>query len=304
MRTDNTNTPGNSNIIVSFSFENHAVRGFEYRGEAHFIGNEVTDALGYTNASKALNDHCKALKKLNYNESLEMGLTEQGKNLRGISIIPERDVYRLVMRSNLPTAEAFEEKVVGEILPAIRKTGGYMLASPEETPEELALRAMSVLQATVERQKGQIADLSPKAVALQRIADAEGSLNLTEVAKALHVKRKDLIGWLGVHGWIYRRKGSGNWLGYASKEKAGYLTHKVNIERMPDGEDRVHEQVRITPMASRGLHRQFPELSWSRMRLCQLRQPLSLSPKRQRKQPDTGGPSLRGRQRWRENGPR
>lgn len=205
MTNGSTNTQHNSNSIVSFSFESHAVRGFEYQGEAHFIGNEVTDALGYTNASKALNDHCKALKKLNYNESLELGLTEQGKNLRGFSIIPERDVYRLVMRSNLPTAEAFEEKVVGEILPAIRKTGGYMVAAPEETPEELALRAMSVLRATVERQKGQIADLSPKAAALDAISEAEGDMGVRDAGRELGgIGQTKVTTYLIEHKWACR----------------------------------------------------------------------------------------------------
>ena len=202
---NNTISTSNSNNIVAFSFENHAVRGFEYRGEAHFIGNEVTDALGYTNASKALNDHCKSLKKINYNESLGMGLTEQGKNLRGISIIPERDVYRLVMRSNLPTAEAFEETVVGEILPAIRKTGGYMAATPEETPEELALRAMSVLQATVARQKNQITELTPKAAALDAISEAEGDMGVRDAGRELDgIGQAKVTAYLLDHKWACR----------------------------------------------------------------------------------------------------
>ena len=205
MRTNNTNTMGNSNSIVTFSFESHAVRGFEYKGEAHFIGNEVADALGYTNASKALNDHCKSLKKINYNESLEMGLTEQGKNLRGISIIPERDVYRMVMRSNLPTAEAFEEKVVGEILPAIRKTGGYMVAVPEETPEEIMLRALTIAKETVDRQKIQIVDLAPKAAALDAISEAEGDMGVRDAGRELDgIGQTKVVASLIQHKWACR----------------------------------------------------------------------------------------------------
>lgn len=232
MRTDNTNTPGNSNIIVSFSFENHAVRGFEYRGEAHFIGNEVTDALGYTNASKALNDHCKALKKLNYNESLEMGLTEQGKNLRGISIIPERDVYRLVMRSNLPTAEAFEEKVVGEILPAIRKTGGYMAASPEETPEELALRAMSVLQATVERQKKALDEAEPQIESYKRLANLEGLHNIRWSAQQCGWPERKFSEKLCELKWCYRHPVTGRLTVYRETINRGLMdTKNVEVKR-------------------------------------------------------------------------
>ena len=56
-----------------------------------------------------------------------------------ISFIPESDVYRLVMRSKLPEAEKFQDWVCEEILPAIRKTGGYMIAKEDETPEEIML---------------------------------------------------------------------------------------------------------------------------------------------------------------------
>lgn len=233
-------TSGVTPAIIPFNFEGTAVRVLDQSGEPWWVLTDVCKVLEIANAPHAAT-------RLDDDEKSTVAISDSGNLNADRTIINESGLWSLVLTSRKPAAKRFKKWITSEVIPSIRKTGGYMLAAPEETPEELALRAMSVLQATVERQKGQIADLSPKAVALQRIADAEGSLNLTEVAKALHVKRKDLIGWLGVHGWIYRRKGSGNWLGYASKEKAGYLTHKVNIERMPDGEDRVHEQVRITP---------------------------------------------------------
>lgn len=201
MRTDNTNTPKNSNSIVAFSFEGHEVRGFEYDAEPHFVGNEVAAALGYASPKDAVAAHCKALKLLKSGELALLGIK---CGPRGMNIIPERDVYRLVMRSNLPTAEAFEEQVVGEILPAIRKTGGYMAAAPEETPEELALRAMSVLQATVERQKGQIADLSPKAAALDAISEAEGDIGVRDAGRELGVGVSKVVAFLLDHKWACR----------------------------------------------------------------------------------------------------
>ncbi|MGC5748406.1 phage antirepressor KilAC domain-containing protein [Gluconobacter sp. NFX36] len=226
-----------SSAIVAFAFEGHSVRGFEYQSEAYFIGNEVTEALGYSNASKALSDHCKSLKKINYNESLEMGLTEKGQNLRGFSVIPERDVYRLVMRSNLPTAEVFEEKVVGEILPSIRKTGGYMVAAKEETPEELALRAVTVLQAAlerqreesrleIERQKALIDEVAPKARALETLAGMRGFHTLTQTAKACSWPRDAFIEECNRTNWIYRDRAKEIWMGYSDKEKLGYLNYK------------------------------------------------------------------------------
>ncbi|WP_042659072.1 phage antirepressor KilAC domain-containing protein [Komagataeibacter oboediens] len=242
--TTHTTTDAQKSSIVAFAFEGHEVRGFEYAGEPHFIGNEVSDALGYTNASKALGDHCKALKKINYNESLEMGLTARGKNLRGFSVIPERDVYRLIMRSNLPTAEAFEEKVVGEILPAIRKTGGYMHAALDETPEELALRAMNVLQETVKRQKAQLDEALPKAAALDRISFAEGEFGQHEVAKMIQVKPIVFTKFLDTNRWRYAR-GKVK-LAYQDRIDAGYMRNKAHPYTDNNGEEHLGNTIRIT----------------------------------------------------------
>lgn len=98
-----------------------------------FIGKEVCDLLGYSNASKTISDHCKG-----YNKTL---LPSIGGNQESI-IIPERDLYRLVMRSKKPEAEKFEEWVVAEVLPSIRKTGKFEVATiPSYQIENPAERA-------------------------------------------------------------------------------------------------------------------------------------------------------------------
>lgn len=103
--------------VILFSFENIEIRAFEINGEAWFAASEVAKALGYQRPADAVRTHCKGVGETQ---------TPSAGGLQTIKIIPERDVYRLVMRSKLPSAEQFEEKVVGEILPSIRKTGGYM----------------------------------------------------------------------------------------------------------------------------------------------------------------------------------
>jgi anti-repressor protein len=104
-----------------------------------------------------------------------------------------------------------------------------------------------VLQATVDRQKAQIAIIAPKAEALDRIATAEaGSLNVTAAAKALQVRPKDLFGYLMSHGWIYRRPGGAGYLGYQTKTNAGDLEHKVTTVLRADGTEKMVEQVLVT----------------------------------------------------------
>jgi len=94
-----------------------------YEDKPYFVGNEVCKILEYTNPSKTLKDHCKFLIKLNYNETLELGMDAKPT---GIKLIPEKDVYRLVMRSRMSNAEEFQDWVMEEVLPTIRKTGGFV----------------------------------------------------------------------------------------------------------------------------------------------------------------------------------
>lgn len=94
------------------------IRGMEVDGKPYVVANDVAKALGYTNPSKATNDHCKKSKMVWGNDSL--GRRQQFK------VIPEGDIYRLIVRSKLPSAQKFEEWVMDEVLPEIRRTGGYI----------------------------------------------------------------------------------------------------------------------------------------------------------------------------------
>jgi Rha family phage regulatory protein len=90
------------------------------------------------------------------------------------------------------------------------------------------------------------AELAPKANALDRIATARGSLCITDAAKALQIPPRTLFDYLQRKRWIFRRHGT-SWLGYSDKSQAGLVEHKVTTLERPDGNDKVTEQVRITP---------------------------------------------------------
>lgn len=95
--------------------------------------------------------------------------------------------------------------------------------------------------------ESKVSDLSPKAEALDRIATADGSLCITDAAKALQVRPKDLFEFLRQNGWIYRRPGTAHDVGYQSKVMMGVLEHKVTTVTTADGNERITEQVRVTP---------------------------------------------------------
>ena len=225
--------------IVPFNFEGAAVRIVDVSGEPWFVGKDVAELLGYTNPNKAMADHCKGVTK-RYPLQTAGGMQE-------IRILSEPDVLRLIVRSTLPEAVRIERWIFEEVLPSIRKTGGYMVASPEETEEQLVMRAMGVLQATVERQKTQLAETMPKAEALDRIANTDGSMSITEAAKTLQVQPKVLFVFLRTHEWIYRRPGASADLGYQTKLNACLLEHKTTVVSKPDGTEKTVTQVRVTP---------------------------------------------------------
>lgn len=91
------------------------------------------------------------------------------------------------------------------------------------------------------------AELKPKAEALDRITDADGALCVTNAAKTLQVRPKDLFGWMSMHRWVYKRPGSAAWLGYQDRVQQGLLSHKVTTVNRSDGSEKVVEQVLVTP---------------------------------------------------------
>lgn len=113
------------NNIVIFSNEDFGqVRTIEVDGKVLFCGSDVAKALGYSNPQKAIRDHCKGVNEL---------FTPTNGGEQKIKFIPEGDIYRLIIRSKLPSAERFETWVFDEVLPSIRKTGKYAIQEKQDS---------------------------------------------------------------------------------------------------------------------------------------------------------------------------
>ncbi|MEE7152835.1 Bro-N domain-containing protein [Escherichia coli O2:H6] len=102
-----------------------------YQGKPVFLAVPLARALGYANPADALKKHCKSLIKLNYSKSRELGL---GDNPCGIQLVGQADVFRLIMRSSLPSAERLQDWICEEVLPALMETGTYSLKQKKSTP--------------------------------------------------------------------------------------------------------------------------------------------------------------------------
>lgn len=113
------------NNIVIFSNEDFGqVRTVEIDNKVLFCGSDVAKALGYSNPQKAIRDHCKGVNEL---------FTPTNGGEQKIKFIPEGDIYRLIIRSKLPSAERFEAWVFDEVLPSIRKTGKYAIQEKQDS---------------------------------------------------------------------------------------------------------------------------------------------------------------------------
>lgn len=117
---------------------------------------------------------------------------------------------------------------------------------PQTLPE--ALRLAADLADHNHRLQLVVNEQAPQVEALARIADARGSMCLTDAAKHLGVRRGGLIEWMKANRWIYRREGSARWVAYQPRMAGGLLEHKVTLLGVGDeGEQRLASQVRITP---------------------------------------------------------
>ena len=107
-----------------------SVRTVVIDGETYFNASDVASALGYSNTRDAISRHCKGVVKHD---------TPTNSGIQAINYIPEGDIYRLVARSNLPSAERFEEWIFDEVLPSICRTGSYSVINRESLSTNLQM---------------------------------------------------------------------------------------------------------------------------------------------------------------------
>lgn len=131
-----------------------------------------------------------ALRKLDDDEKGVDLIHTPGGN-QEVSTVTEPGFYKLVMRSRKPEAKAFQRWVTHEVLPALRRDGGYMVAC-DETPEQTMARAVLLAQQTIDRQKGRIAELEPKALFADAVAASDGTCLVGELAKMLRQNGVDV----------------------------------------------------------------------------------------------------------------
>lgn len=236
--------------VNPFQFEGRNVRLVGQDGETWFVATDVARELGYglaTDLTKQLDDDEKGMCPVH---------TPGGE--QSLAIISEPGLYRAIIQrrtnkkhdaSLTAKIERFQRWVFHDVLPSIRKTGGYQIAPalPDFTSPAVAARAWAEQFEGREVAERRAIAMEPKVAALDLIATADNSLCITEAAKALQRRPKELFKYLRTEQWIYRRPGASFDLGYQSRVQAGLLEHKVTTVTRHDGSEKVVEQVRVTP---------------------------------------------------------
>ena len=182
------------------------VRTVSIDGEPWFVGKDIALALGYCNTKDALSRHVDAEDKGGSRITTPSG--EQD-----MTVINESGLYSLVLSSKLPSAKAFKRWITHDVIPAIRKTGGYQVPqSPAEQMAQGILAAQKLLaerDATIAKQNEQIAVLTPKGIFADAVTASKTSILVGGLAKlikqqGIDIGQKRLFAWMRENGFLIK----------------------------------------------------------------------------------------------------
>lgn len=208
-----------------------SVRTLMINDAPYFVGKDIAEILGYADPNKAIAMHIDDEDKLNDKTASSLGQ-------RGGWLINESGLYSLILSSKMPNAKKFKHWVTAEVLPSIRKTGGYIVGQEQLTDAELMAKALMVAQKTIEArteevkslqmlnavQQQQIAELNPKATYYDLVLQCPDLISVTEIAKDYGKSAKWLNKILSENKVQYKQRGV--WLLYQKYAEKGYTSTK------------------------------------------------------------------------------
>jgi len=219
-----------------FVFANAEIRVVMLDDAPHFVGKDVAERLGYADPAGAIAKHCKGSPKRH-------PLSTQG-GMQEVRVLSEPDVLRLIVRSKLSEAQQFERWVFEEVLPSIRKSGGYMVAAPDETPEEIMLRALTIAKETVDRQKAQLAIAQPKADAMDLMEAATSKpMGVRDAGRHLQIGQNEVVRLALDWGWACRESRKLKSTHYGREHEYTVMTPRTYVR---EGEDFVDLEFKLT----------------------------------------------------------
>lgn len=224
------------------------IRTVEIDGKPYFVANDVARALGYVETAKAIRTHCKGVS--------EMDIPSKG-GIQCMKVIPEGDIYRLIVRSKLPSAEKFETWVFDEVIPSIRKNGGYIVGQETLSDEELMAKAILVAKKKIaerdkiiEKQRLKIEADKPKTIFADAVSTSHTSILIGDLAKLIcqngvQTGQKRLFQWMRENGYLMKSGASYN-MPMQRYIEQGLFEVKESSVQNPDGSVRVTRTTKVT----------------------------------------------------------
>ena len=225
-----------SSLITFENMEFGKLTVMEKDGEFFFIGKEVAEKLGYARGRKAVLDHVDA------EDIDEVPFQDAIGRMQKTSIINESGLYSLILSSKLPQAKDFKRWITTEVLPSIRKNGGYLKNQEHMSNEEILANAVLLANHLIAEKEKIIEDLEPKAKYFDELVNNHLLTNFRNTSKELHIPQKVFIQFLIDKELIYRDK-KNILLPYAKNNK-GYFEVK---EWCKEGSEAVGIQTFVTP---------------------------------------------------------
>lgn len=202
-----------NNLQIFNSPEFGQVRTIQQNGEPWFVGKDVAEILGYKDTSDAMKKH------VDIEDKLTRRFADSGQN-REMYIINESGLYSLILSSKMPKAKEFKRWVTSEVIPAIRKTGGYIVGSENMTDAEIMAKAVLVAQSTIQQRDQRIKELEsdvatakPKVLFADAVSASDSTILIGDLAKILKqnghpIGQKRLFNWMREQGYLIKRQGA------------------------------------------------------------------------------------------------
>lgn len=202
-----------NNLQIFNSPDFGQVRTIQQNGEPWFVGKDVAEILGYSNTKDAIAKH------VDDEDKLGAQIATSGQN-RNMTIINESGLYSLILSSKMPKAKEFKRWVTSEVIPAIRKTGGYIAGSENMTDAEIMAKAVLVAQSTIRQRDQRIKELEsdvaaakPKVLFADAVSASDSTILIGDLAKILKqnghpIGQKRLFNWMREQGYLIKRQGA------------------------------------------------------------------------------------------------
>lgn len=240
------------------------IRVIRLNNDIYFVGKDIAEALGYKNTKDAISTHVsdedKKIIQRSEIATIENHLSEyafSGNPVnayipnRGLTVINESGLYSLILSSKLESSKRFKRWITSEVLPSIRRNGGYIVNQEELTPEQIVANALIVAQNIIRQKDKQIEQMRPKEIFADAVATSTTCILIGDLAKLLKQNgvdtgQKRLFQWMRNNGYLIKRNGTDYNMPTQRSMEQGLFEVKESTINNPDGSVRINKTTKVT----------------------------------------------------------